>query len=133
MRKEYKKVEKIVIVKEDVFVAFDGTEFEDADDCSIYEERMIKSGKFPLLMNHTHPVGQYDFYDFCWYYVKNEAEAEFLNNYLGHMVIFGDEKLPDWIGVETTYDMEYRHFDTLKKYSKEINDFVNSFRERGMR
>lgn len=60
-----------VMIEQDVYIAEDGTEFEDQDDCEAYETRLI--GKRLKMYTHSHI--RTDRTEHCWY-AKLDTQEE---------------------------------------------------------
>jgi len=72
-----------------VYIADDGTEFDDEDDCFAYEqERNLDNGKHTFFDNGLKRIKEFkDCEDVYYVYIENEKDVEetrdFLSNYVG--------------------------------------------------
>lgn len=70
------------MIEKTIYVAFDGTEFDDEKECQKYENQLIFEGKSIILWdmygNKIEKFSPDTYYDICFIYVENEEGKMFL-------------------------------------------------------
>jgi hypothetical protein len=118
MKREKKLIEK------EVYVASDGTEFNNEYDCKAYEKDLLYKS-----LNVQKLETDIDYLPFCncsddddssytWYYVKNEEELNRLIE-LYECEVEEIDKYPEWVCIEE-YRGEYEDDNYMHKLSDSI-------------
>ena len=139
-----KKVTKTVAVDLTIYIAEDGTEFNDFYQCDMHEKNLLrekqlealKSMEYKECMDDVIPLDgreHYESYDYRWYRPKNIEEIELLNDFfkVEDSDTLTEVDIGDWICFEncdiSRCDADSTYISLLSDCVRQIKWFLEQF------
>lgn len=121
MEKKITMVEETKIVRKEIYIANDGTEFETMGMCIDYEQSLLD--KKINSIRHCDELGGFapfsgeecsDSNTYRWFYPTSKDEIDLLNERYPENAIDYDN-VGEWICIEESYDRDFSYSTTLTK------------------